>query len=143
MALTIHAHHLLVPRNNSCLHRCHAFRIGDDPFGADLGFAETSFERAARFVAAEHPKRFRLRPECGNVCRHVARAAKAFTLLFKINHRHCRFRREKLRSWSFNELSACRAICRTPLPWGAAQNAGIKRSAICEGPELSPSPIQC
>ncbi len=94
LPLAVHAHHLLVPRDDAGLHCGDALRIRNDAFAANPGIAQTPLHREARLIAPEHSKRFHPRAKRRNVGRHIPRSAEAFVLLHKIHYRHGRFRRQ-------------------------------------------------
>ena len=90
----IDAHHLLVPRDDSRLHRGDAFGIGDDAFSCDICSAQAFLQRASGLVIPNHSKRFYFPAERRYVCGHVPGAAQAFALLHEIDNGNSRFRRK-------------------------------------------------
>ena len=93
LPLAVHAHHLLVPRDDAGLHCGDALRIRNDAFAANPGIAQTPLHRAARLIAPEHSKRFHSSAKRRHIRRHIPCSAEAFILLHKIHHRHGCFRR--------------------------------------------------
>jgi hypothetical protein len=88
----IDANYLLVAGDDASLYRGDAFRIGDNPFVRDFCRAKTLLQCATGFLSSDHPERFDLSSECGDVYGDISRAAKAFTLLDEINDGNRRFR---------------------------------------------------
>jgi hypothetical protein len=93
-ALAIDTNDLLMAGNDARLYRGDASRIGDNAFVRDVCRAKTLLQGATGFLSTDHPERFDLSSECGDVYGDISRATKAFTLLDEIHDGNRCFRRK-------------------------------------------------
>jgi len=68
------------------------FESATTPFVRDFAARRHSCSARPAFLSSDHPERFDLSSECGDVYGDISRAAKAFTLLDEINDGNRRFR---------------------------------------------------